>query len=1196
MKSSAKLAFVALAVLVASEARAVTITVNTTAQKAASNTDCTLGDAITAANTDLKVNGCSAGVGADTIVVAAGTYTLSTIAETMQYDGTVGLPRITGALTIQGADAATTILERSANAPDFRILMVDGVTLTLSKVTIRGGKNQTGGGIRLKGGKLSVSDSIFTGNDGRGTSGGSGGGIGNGNFLATVTITNCTFSGNYAGDGGGVSILGTLTVTGSTFTSNVATSGGGGGLQFNGYGGAPLLLKDSTFTDNASNNNSGGGLYLSAGSLALTNVVVKNNHATGANADAGGIYARAPMTLTTSTIAGNDTDGHAGGLRADYTVTIVGSTISGNKSTKNGGGIWGPLVATSSTISDNEAGKEGGGIYVDNSDVTLNNVTIAGNIAHAGAGGGLFVHYSAGNIQLANTILAGNLNTTSAASDCSRDGNSVKSLGYNFIGADACTMTGVTGDQIGTSQKPLDAQLGPLADNGGTTLTQMPNPGSPVLDAANPVTPGSAAGACAASDQRGIARPIDGNYDGSQLCDIGAVEAPAQRATDLSIDVVAPATAQTGAQILYAITVKNNGPAPAPAVTLSTAIGAANFISAIPTQGTCTQAFPIQCALGFLDNGASATINILSSSDQLGPLAFSATVAGTATDPVSANDSKTVNTTIQGLANLSIAIPAVDGAIRGLALTQSVAIFNSGPTVAASVVLTASTAGVSWTAVQPSLGTCSGTTNVTCHLGSIASGGSATVQFKTTAGASDIVLNAAVTSAVPDPDSSDNTAATTISVTAIADLSVAMTLSDTTGDSGRQLVYAATVGNAGPSEALSVDLAASLPAGATFVSATSSTGTCAAPGTTSDGKLHCALGAMPKGDSRLVTFTMGAGAGGPFAATVQVSAAEVDPNPSDNAASARTSGPGGADGGTFVDSADVAVDLTATPTFVKAGQPVSFAVRAGNGGSLDASDVQVTVDTNGALTVKSATIGDQACTVGTAIVCAVGTLRAGENVFVNLVVVPASAGVIRATARATASTLDLDPANDAATLALSAGSAGADLSVTLSVSSAVVSVGEPFLAVATVTNAGPDEASGVAVSDALPDGLTLLSAMASVGSCAGSTTVSCALGDLKPGGIATVSLLVKATAAGEIKNSVSVDSKTTELDAADNQTSMMAVATPRTTDTVETPVLSAAKSGGLSCSAVTGGSATAEFLVLALLAVLIKKPTRRARQ
>jgi hypothetical protein len=61
---------------------------------------------------------------------------------------------------------------------------------------------------------------------------------------------------------------------------------------------------------------------------------------------------------------------------------------------------------------------------------------------------------------------------------------------------------------IGASADPL---LGPLADNGGFSLTQLPLPGSPAIDG------GTTAG-CPSTDQRGLPRPA------GLSCHIGAVE------------------------------------------------------------------------------------------------------------------------------------------------------------------------------------------------------------------------------------------------------------------------------------------------------------------------------------------------------------------------------------------------------------------------------------------------------------------------------------------------------------------------------------------------------------------------------------------------------------------------------------------------------------------------------------------------
>lgn len=142
-----------------------------------------------------------------------------------------------------------------------------------------------------------------------------------------------------------------------------------------------------------------------------------------------------------------------------------------------GGAIYngGALNITNSTFSNNKAGVAGGGIYSENATMTLKNSIIANSIA-----GG----------------------------DCANNGGSV--TGSNNLIEDAtnaCGLTnGVNGNIIGS-----DPLLGPLVNNGGSTLTLMPLPGSLAIDT------GANAG-CPATDRRGISRP-----QGS-VCDIGAVE------------------------------------------------------------------------------------------------------------------------------------------------------------------------------------------------------------------------------------------------------------------------------------------------------------------------------------------------------------------------------------------------------------------------------------------------------------------------------------------------------------------------------------------------------------------------------------------------------------------------------------------------------------------------------------------------
>ena len=69
----------------------------------------------------------------------------------------------------------------------------------------------------------------------------------------------------------------------------------------------------------------------------------------------------------------------------------------------------------------------------------------------------------------------------------------------------------------GTNIITADPLLGLLGDYGGFTPVIPILQGSSAIDAGDPAY-------CPATDQRGVARPIDGNGDGLALCDLGAFE------------------------------------------------------------------------------------------------------------------------------------------------------------------------------------------------------------------------------------------------------------------------------------------------------------------------------------------------------------------------------------------------------------------------------------------------------------------------------------------------------------------------------------------------------------------------------------------------------------------------------------------------------------------------------------------------
>jgi uncharacterized repeat protein (TIGR01451 family) len=85
----------------------------------------------------------------------------------------------------------------------------------------------------------------------------------------------------------------------------------------------------------------------------------------------------------------------------------------------------------------------------------------------------------------------------------------------------------------------------------------------------------------------------------------------------------------------------------------------------------------------------------------------------------------------------------------------------------------------------------------------------------------------------------------------------------------------------------------------------------------------------------------------------------------------------------------------------------------------------------------------------------------------------------------------------------------------------------------TASNAGPDPATTVTVTDTLPGNVTYVSATPSQGSCSGTSTVTCSLGTIASGANATVSLIVRPTG-GDVSNTATVTTTSTDSNLANN--------------------------------------------------------------
>jgi len=149
-------------------------------------------------------------------------------------------------------------------------------------------------------------------------------------------------------------------------------------------------------------------------------------------------------------------------------------------------------------------------------------------------GGGIY-NSTDGQINMGNTILAGNTNHVSAfdaefSPDCySTDEFRFTSHRDNLVGVlnELCRLGDTTFgeppnfDDFGTEDDPLDPLLSFLAHWGGPTRNHQPGPSSPAIDRDVAATSATFFD-CDDHDQRGTPRPLDGDVDVTARCDVGA--------------------------------------------------------------------------------------------------------------------------------------------------------------------------------------------------------------------------------------------------------------------------------------------------------------------------------------------------------------------------------------------------------------------------------------------------------------------------------------------------------------------------------------------------------------------------------------------------------------------------------------------------------------------------------------------------
>jgi hypothetical protein len=478
---------------------------------------------------------------------------------------------------------AVQIVENTASGPGADdggggVFQNTGGTLSVSGGTqindnIADGAAGSGGGI-LSLATIDLTDVSISGNRANRAGGGIEAAAG-----TSTTLTNVSMTGNNAGlapavaspgNGGALHITGNgnLTYTGGSVTDNTAALEGGG--LWNGSGQMTLsgLVISNNSAAGPAADDGGGGLFNNGGTLSVTQSEISGNSATGASGSGGGILNNTggALSVVGGSITGNSAPRAGGGIEdnAGASTSLTGVTVDGNStgsSPGNGGGLHvtgaGSINVDSSTFSGNDAANEGGGLWNSAAaSMLINTSTVSGNSSPAG--GGVFQDGTGGTMTVASSTIANNSGTgltseggsitlgntiisSNTGAACAGAG-AIGSAGFNLLNNTA----GCTFNSMGTDAVGLGAQLGPLADNGGDTLTHLPGPTSPVLDA----------GSCTAGvDQRGVARPIDlpAANNAANGCDIGSVEATEGTGITGSIALPIPTTGFWSLAALFAL-------------------------------------------------------------------------------------------------------------------------------------------------------------------------------------------------------------------------------------------------------------------------------------------------------------------------------------------------------------------------------------------------------------------------------------------------------------------------------------------------------------------------------------------------------------------------------------------------------------------------------------------------------------------
>jgi len=603
---------------------------------------------------------------------------------------------------------------------------------------------------------------------------------------------------------------------------------------------------------------------------------------------------------------------------------------------------------------------------------------------------------------------------------------------------------------------------------------------------------------------------------------------------DLSLSMtVNSGSVGVGSNATFTISARNDGPNAASGVAVSVPLPAGlSFASATASQGSYDAGSGIW-TVGGIANSSVATLTLIA--------AVNTTATTTVTAEISASDQldpdstpgnnvpgedDQASVTISGeSADLSLAMVVDDSTPEvGQEVLFTLTLDNAGPSTATGVrVGVPGAGGMTLVSTAASQGTVA---DGVWNVGMLAAGQNATLVARVridTAGVRTVTAEV-IASDQPDPNSTpgnniigeNDQASVTVSVLS-ADLSLIMAVDNPTPNVGSEVAFTITTRNAGPDPTTGVTVRAALPIGMQFVSATLSPG--GGPANYDAATGVWTIGEMAAGNQPALRLVTRPTVAGPLTLTAQVLTSDV-PDPNSTPGNNDPSEDDQASVTISAQSADLSLQMIVDNPMPNRGDQVQLTVTLANAGPSTATGIQVRSQLPAGLTLRTATpsTGNYNSSTGT---WSVPSLAAGTSatlVFGAFVETASSVTVVAEVIAADQPDPDSTPGNndpsedDQASVTIQV--RAADLSLTNLADNRTPNVGDEVRFAIVVANAGPDAATGVAVSALLPAGLTLVSAIPSQGTYAAGTG-RWTVGSINPALNASLQVVARVETSGD---------------------------------------------------------------------------------